>query len=327
MVASNALLEVHMKTSPIVTTSRENKKPKELLDPKDDEDISMVDLATDSHEENIEKWRENIGSESKDKVKKLNSWEKSNDTEVQVVKNEENVEPDQSEDKIEIITEQKEEISKDEEIDQENEAVTNKPQEEALDTEQETIKIKLYKCKSCQNTFNTRDKIGKHNGAVHGERYCCRFCNESFPTSNDLQYHIFESHSPTFTKCPQCDDKFEKSDDIQDHMKDKHNKQEIFEDIHHKEHIVICGECGSSFMSGVDYDYHLAKCDFEMTTDEEQYTCSVCVQKFPLLTDVWLHIAREHDKRYVNQDKLIVNLLAEQNLELKEELATFRADM
>ena len=108
-------------------------------------------------------------------------------------------------------------------------------------------------------------------------------------------------------------------------MKDRHT-QKSPQDNYVQEHLVICGECGESFQSGVDYDYHLTNCNLEMNT-EKQYTCSVCVQKFSMLTDVWLHIAREHEKRFVNQDKLIINLLAEQNLQLKEEFLSFKTEV
>ena len=50
----------------------------------------------------------------------------------------------------------------------------------------EGLKLKLYKCKDCLNTFNTEEKIDAHKRTVHEGLQVCRFCDEKFPFSYDL---------------------------------------------------------------------------------------------------------------------------------------------
>ena len=168
---------------------------------------------------------------------------------------------------------------------------------------QEQLKIILYKCKNCRDTFNTVQKMGEHNSIVHGnEQTRCRFCKKTFTTLEDLQYHIYEGHSPNLFECSSCGKGFETSNEMQDHIKLSHSHQCVHESKHEKE------SADGNEANGY-------------------FTCSVCCKKFTMITDVWLHVAKEHEKKEVNHDKLIINILAEQNIRLQDELVSFKNDM
>ena len=284
------------------------------------EENSMIDLTEDTAEENKED--KQGGKENRNVISQeiiLERKEQENPQGEEVAVHDEDTSRVANE--IEDKTIDQESI-REKEVEDEKEKVEASEELSPAD-----LKLKLYKCKSCLNLFNMQDKIGEDNKAVHfEEKFACRFCDQRFHTSNDIQYHVYECHSPNPIQCVTCDDMFENSNQLQTHITNQHNRQQ--EELV-MENVVICKKCGKTFQSGVDYDYHQAECRLETDTRDtsKDYTCSDCPKTFPMVTDVWMHVVLEHEKRNVNPDKLIVNLLAEQNLQLKEELSNFKNEM
>ena len=56
--------------------------------------------------------------------------------------------------------------------------------------------LKLYKCETCDNTFNNRASLNRHISTVHkGERnHKCELCSRRFSDKRSLKKHVSNVH-------------------------------------------------------------------------------------------------------------------------------------
>ena len=98
-------------------------------------------------------------------------------------------------------------------------------------------------------------------------------------------------------KCEECPKTLASDNHLKIHMKSYHTESE--KPTNKKQKVVPIANYASELEENKD---ETMKCCLEMDNASQDYTCSVCCKKFTMVTDVWLHVAREHEKRYVSQD-------------------------
>ena len=133
----------------------------------------------------------------------------------------------------------------------------------------------------------------------------CNECNELFNNATTLSNHMTTAH---MLQCESCDYSF-----LNKEISDKHMKT-----VHPAEVLVICGECGKSFLTDIECYEHINDCvsDFKGTNAEIPiFSCNedpLCKKSFIKMADLKDHTLLVH-KPEINS--------SEQNSEEKIDLS------
>ena len=78
---------------------------------------------------------------------------------------------------------------------------------------------KPFECKECNEFFDDRKKLKKHQACVHDKRkfYKCDFCDATFTRFNDLRLHQENNHNMNY-KCTFCGMEFAQIHEVSKHI-------------------------------------------------------------------------------------------------------------
>ena len=168
-----------------------------------------------------------------------------------------------------------------------------------------TITNKRYQCIKCQESFRSeaeiKDHVHKHmmtEGSIQ-----CKLCDSEFDSPAKLQSHLIEHNynGGNEYKCHLCKASFDGSQPLQTHMFDEHLNDRPYS----------CGNCSLKFWFPTELDNHsMAEhqesdadidCDDNCSevsnadvTKEDKFECKDCDKRFPMESQLKLHIKTSH---------------------------------
>lgn len=138
---------------------------------------------------------------------------------------------------------------------------SHKATEEQLKLEQLMVEMKLFVCKYCEGSVDTKTFRGlqKHLRETHpNEKYhiCCKLLAPSNPLAlyNHMRWHT----NPDHFKCDRCDLRFDNALKLTSHK------------ATHREKNIICDICGERFYAQFKYNIHYDR------KHAEPQTCKYC---------------------------------------------------
>ena len=86
-----------------------------------------------------------------------------------------------------------------------------------------------YSCTLCTKTFKIYKVLKKHMKNIHKtviEETKCSYCDEIFPTNEELEQHITSNHyGDTPYSCKLCESRFAIRDSLSKHVKSVHGEK------------------------------------------------------------------------------------------------------
>ncbi|CAH1989917.1 unnamed protein product [Acanthoscelides obtectus] len=194
----------------------------------------------------------------------------------------------------------------------------------------------VYVCEICEKSYCCVNCLKSHYEAMHiaktqGTRYKCKFtsmqkslycpvCEVCFENSKDTLDHYL-THS---VACDVCGSGFDRQKLLVEHMIMVHNKVNCYESyecefckaiyqyhwnltkhyqVYHK--MILCYICKSRFPTVTDLQEHQRT--HVQKINILPYACSKCNKAFPQISDIAVHIRREHSSRKssLNSDNYI----------------------
>ena len=165
------------------------------------------------------------------------------------------------------------------------------------------IKLRSFKCPSCEHRAQSEKERNQHHKTVHGVLKCA-VCEDTFDTPSGLHRHKYKHTNLNFI-CETCGDKFPFSSQLKDH-RIKH--------LTGKGHTCFAKNCGKSFKNNSSLVRHLQThsgktfkcpkqgCDYStqaernlkshliLHTDTHNYSCENCGQAFKYHTQMSRHV-------------------------------------
>ena len=165
------------------------------------------------------------------------------------------------------------------------------------------IKVRSFKCPSCDHTSRSEKEQNQHHKTVHSMLKCA-VCDDSFNTPSGLHHHKYKHMNLNFV-CETCGDKFPFSSQLKEHWI-KHLKG--------RGHACFAKDCGKSFKNNSSLVHHLKvhsgkmytcpekDCDYSTNaernlkshliwhTDTHNYSCVKCGQAFKYHTQMSHHV-------------------------------------
>lgn len=81
---------------------------------------------------------------------------------------------------------------------------------------------RTYRCRLCKKTFPTSDQLQYHvNYETH--KFICQLCPAEFDSNNSYHNHIAKHVDPGLYRCTICIESFKKRNDLSRHVLTKHN--------------------------------------------------------------------------------------------------------
>ena len=153
-----------------------------------------------------------------------------------------------------------------------------KTTEEVTETHHEEENIN-FKCDECDFESHTDKGLSIHKGKKHGNKHTCDICDKKFDYYREMKIHRY-THSYSSTPfvqeqvCKQCEFKCQISESMEVHL----------------------GKCGPDFYCGLcerNFD-NLDMLEVHLNTCEI-YECSVCAERFQILSEMKKHMHDNHD--------------------------------
>uniref|UniRef100_A0A1B0C8T3 Putative zn finger n=1 Tax=Lutzomyia longipalpis TaxID=7200 RepID=A0A1B0C8T3_LUTLO len=152
-----------------------------------------------------------------------------------------------------------------------------------------------YKCKECDDTFDTYGAIKAHRSKKHRQHWLCRHCYAKFPTEKLYQEHrvIHETYN-----CPQCHMKFITQEMLDMHMEEAGEHQPPPNSvpppirISKDSSVYECDNCGKRFTRRDCLLEH-----YRLHTGLGLVACEQCPMKFTTYARLRKHMARHAEKR------------------------------
>ena len=179
------------------------------------------------------------------------------------------------------------------------------------------IKLRSFKCPTCDHRARSEKERNQHHKTVHGELKCA-VCEDTFDTPSGLHRHKYKHTNLNFI-CETCGDKFSFSSQLKDH-RIKH--------LTSKGHTCFAKNCGKSFKNNSSLVRHLQThsgktfkcpkqgCDYStkaernlkshliLHTDTHNYSCENCGQAFKYHTQMSLQQKRKL-RNHQNQNQIL----------------------
>ncbi|XP_055311487.1 zinc finger protein 595-like [Sitodiplosis mosellana] len=154
------------------------------------------------------------------------------------------------------------------------------------DSLNETGTLKLFKCGTCEESFETTKELNDHvreNHKWNHTLYTCHLCEKDCHTQSNLQSHF--KHHVKMTKCQVCKRSL-KLDDLNSHLCGK-------------EKSIRCDYCPNEFTTTSKLVEHLEK---SHETNVKFYQCEKCKKCFPMIALKDFHMishAQDEPKPFV----------------------------
>ena len=190
-------------------------------------------------------------------------------------------------DKAVSVSDNKNNVSHDEDIDKEAELKPIKDiNAERTDTELNPIQWKgQLKCQTCGRTFVKQEKLNRHlkSHSMGDPALTCEKCSKVFFFEPELKKHVHEVH--TYVYCHMCEYKATRQLGLKAHIRSKHTKEMPFK----------CTQCGKGFATGTYLSRHM-----ELHEPVKKHECSVCGKKFGASRHLYTH-SKIHSKSFAGQ--------------------------
>ena len=165
------------------------------------------------------------------------------------------------------------------------------------------IKLRSFKCPSCDQISRSEKERNQHHKTAHGTLKCA-VCDDIFETPSGLHRHQYKHKDLNFM-CETCGDKFPFSSQLKEHR---------ITHLMGRGHTCFAKDCGKSFKnnsslvrhlkvhSGKTYSCPNKDCDYStvsernlkshliLHTDSHNYSCGKCGQVFKYHTQMSRHV-------------------------------------
>ena len=150
----------------------------------------------------------------------------------------------------------------------------------------------------------------------------CNQCDYAATSTRNLEDHKKTAH--VSVQCNQCDYAATSTRNLEDHKKTVHMKPFVNITLSEQE-VIKCNKCEFKCRLNIQLKKHSEK-----KHREEQYSCNRCVYRSNHVAQLWKHILNAHpgkDFKFDTKEKddILINLAAEQNVEVLEEISKIRA--
>ena len=176
-------------------------------------------------------------------------------------------------------------------------------------------------CTECEKRFHTRLQM-KYHTCTPQFKYACTKCSFHGLSFDELLTHVKESHS----KCKSCDYISDTKDDLINHNQVIHKILKV--DLGAKDRIEMqCDECQYKCLLNIHLKKH-KKAVHEVQENDLKYNCEKCAFATNYLLHLWEHREQKHPDQtptfHPRSKDMALALLAEQNIDLIEELESFK---
>ncbi|XP_050436245.1 zinc finger protein 664-like [Adelges cooleyi] len=137
------------------------------------------------------------------------------------------------------------------------------------------LKIKLFKCTKCEESFNTKNALKVHKNDTHPHsEYKCNCCDKTFDTMCARQKHKKEEHPSVTYSCDTCD-----------YRTPYKSRMQYHENRHKKVYSVFCDTCQAGFFNKDELATHEIK-----NHGAEPYQCDRCSKLCTSKTNLYSHM-------------------------------------
>ena len=161
----------------------------------------------------------------------------------------------------------------------------------------------------------------------------CRLCVFDGESQDEIDNHMETIHNrcPGST-CNVCEFRSKTKDALEEHVKTKHITVKV--NIKEKEQIILsCEVCEYKCRLNIQLKKHMSVTHLDKGEEQGKYKCAVCSFTGNFLVDIWQHRQSVHadtTPEFLPQTRssheVAIAYLAEQNLELSEEMETLKKD-
>ncbi|PNF39941.1 hypothetical protein B7P43_G17233 [Cryptotermes secundus] len=134
-----------------------------------------------------------------------------------------------------------------------------------------------FKCKQCDDGFNSKQEYRSHRAKQHGKQWSCSECHRSFSNSSNLKNHYNNKHLGHEAKsyaCNICGKLFKQKGNLKVHVDSRCGSEPRH----------VCSVCGKAFMSGGSLGTHSL-----LHTGEKTFLCRFCGKNFRLKVEMQRH--------------------------------------
>ena len=187
-------------------------------------------------------------------------------------------------------------------------------------------------CKNCDFEGESKEEMNEHHKTIHvvEPEEKCNYCEVRFKTKDELKEHTNNCQGTSNIKCNLCEFTAKCRNDIEKHLQNKHFSDKIITMKGDNEEFT-CQQCQYKCNRESQLNMHLLVKHEKV--EHYRYTCEFCGFASHYILNLWNHREEVHadltpvfvPKPNTNQDSAIA-YLAEQNLELMEEIETMKKD-
>ena len=183
-----------------------------------------------------------------------------------------------------------------------------------------------HQCERCEETFK-HIFVKRHHNCIPKSKYPCPKCDFMAITMHELLTHMEDLHVSSKAihnlKCDRCDYKYNTNEQIRSHIQIKHETPKV--DIDPKEQIVLqCDQCDFKCHLNIQLNKHKKAIH---KPEDLKYKCTFCAFQSDYLIKMYEHKLEDHpddpidsNPKRTNVIDMILNLLAEQNMDIIEEM-------
>ncbi|KAJ8892372.1 hypothetical protein PR048_004952 [Dryococelus australis] len=134
-----------------------------------------------------------------------------------------------------------------------------------------------FKCKECDEFFDTRAIYKQHRLTHLGKQHTCTDCQRTFCSASNLRMHMSHKHmgrTPETFACQLCGKTFKQKGNLKVHVDSRCGSEPRH----------VCSVCGKAFMSVGSLTTH-----FLLHTGEKTFLCRFCGKSFRLKVEMQRH--------------------------------------